>query len=84
MIQQAPAQFEIDLARSFVVGDKLADVGLAANAARAGILVKTGYGAGRAAAPRRHRCPARRIVAETVFEAASWILAESGFPKETR
>lgn len=83
MIQQATAQFDIDLDRSFVVGDKLADVGLAASAGARGILVKTGYG--QAEMQRHHgSVPGAAYVAETSFEAASWILKESGFPKETR
>ena len=83
MIEQASAQFDIDLSRSFVVGDKAADIGLAVNGGARGILVKTGYGA---AELQRHggSIAGASHVAETVFEAASWILKESGFPKETR
>lgn len=81
MIRQAEARFAIDLARSFVVGDKIADVGLAANVGARGLLVKTGYGH---AELERHGgdIPGASFVAETVFEAASWILTTSGFPKE--
>ena len=83
MIHQATTQFEIDLNRSFVVGDKLADVGLAASAGARGILVKTGYG--QVELQRHHgSMPGAAYVADTSFEAASWILKESGFPKETR
>ena len=83
MIHQATAQFEIDLDRSFVVGDKLADVGLATATGARGILVKTGYG--QVELQRHHGAmPGAAFVAETSFEAASWILKESGFPKETR
>ncbi|HEX5069374.1 MAG TPA: HAD family hydrolase [Vicinamibacterales bacterium] len=81
MIQQARTRFDIDMTRSFVVGDKMADVGLATNAGARGILVKTGYGH---AQLQRHGAqpPGAAYVAETVFEAAGWILSESGFPKE--
>jgi D-glycero-D-manno-heptose 1,7-bisphosphate phosphatase len=81
MIQQAQAAFDIDLARSFVVGDKMADIGLATNAGARGILVKTGYGP---AQLERHggHAPGAAHVAETVLEAVSWILTASGFPKE--
>lgn len=81
MIHQAMARFEIDLARSFVVGDKMADIGLATSAGARGILVKTGYGPAQIV---RHGGvpPGAAFVAETVFEAAGWILAEAGFPKE--
>jgi D-glycero-D-manno-heptose 1,7-bisphosphate phosphatase len=82
MIHQAAAQFEIDLSRSFVVGDKAADLGLAASAGARGILVRTGYGP---AEVERHngQVPGAAFVAETVFEAAAWILTQAGFPKET-
>jgi D-glycero-D-manno-heptose 1,7-bisphosphate phosphatase len=44
MIRQAAARFGIDVARSFVIGDKLADLGMAANAGALAILVRTGTG----------------------------------------
>lgn len=44
MIEQAAADLGIDVARSFVVGDKWLDVGLANQAGARGILVRTGYG----------------------------------------
>ena len=50
MIRQARQQFDIDLARSFVVGDKLADVGLARRVGARGVLVRTGYGESRTGA----------------------------------
>ncbi len=81
LIRQATAQFAIDLARSFVVGDKMADIGLAANVGARGVLVKTGYGH---AELERHGgdVPGAAFVAETVLEAVSWILTASGFPRE--
>ena len=81
MIQQAMARFDIDLSRSFVVGDKMADVGLATNAGARGILVKTGYGHAQLQRFGEHP-PGAAYVADTVFEAVGWILGESGFPKE--
>jgi D-glycero-D-manno-heptose 1,7-bisphosphate phosphatase len=81
MIRQAQARFDIDLSRSFVVGDKPADVGLAASVNVPGVLVKTGHGA---AELERHGgfMPGAAFVADTVLEAASWILTSAGFPKE--
>jgi D-glycero-D-manno-heptose 1,7-bisphosphate phosphatase len=46
LIHQACAEFEIDLARSFVVGDRARDIQLAQNAGLKGVMVKTGYGRG--------------------------------------
>ena len=45
MIERAAADLQLDVARSFVVGDKWLDVELASNAGARGILVRTGYGA---------------------------------------
>src|SRR4029453_15414906 len=50
MGEQAASGLCLDVARSFVVGDKWLDVELAANAGARGILVRTGYGAGTAGA----------------------------------
>ena len=81
MIRQAQAAFDIDLSRSFVVGDKLADVGLAASVGAPGLLVKTGHGQTEL---RRlgGQMPGAAFIADTVFEATSWILTSAGFPKE--
>jgi D-glycero-D-manno-heptose 1,7-bisphosphate phosphatase len=74
MIHQAQAKFDLDLARSFVVGDKMADVGLAQAVGARGILVKTGHGAGEM--DRHHgTAPGAALVADTLMEAVSWILA---------
>ena len=81
MIHQAAAQLPIDLARSYVVGDKAADVRLGAAVGATPLLVKTGYGA---AELQRHGgdMPGAAYVAETLLEASTWILARQGFPKE--
>jgi D-glycero-D-manno-heptose 1,7-bisphosphate phosphatase len=76
MIRQAADRFEIDLARSFVIGDKLADVGLAGNAGARGILVRTGYGDD---VYRAHggQVPGAAHVAADLMEATAWLLADS-------
>ena len=81
MIRQAQQQFDIDLGSSFVVGDKLADVGLGAGVGATSILVRTGYGE---AELTRHagEIPGAGFVAPTLMEAVSWILSRSGHPKE--
>ena len=45
MVLEAAAEFDIDLARSYMVGDKSADVGCGKRAGMKTILVLTGYGA---------------------------------------
>src|SRR5262245_29534288 len=46
MVEQARQSFAIDLARSFVVGDKVTDLQLAAAIGARGALVETGQGVG--------------------------------------
>ena len=81
MIQRAVAEFPLDLARSYVVGDKIADVGLAGAVGAKGVLVRTGYGESEV---RRFEgvVPGAAFVAPTLAEAATWILVDAGFPKE--
>ncbi len=45
MLDQAVKEFGVDLRRSFVIGDKVADVKVGHNAGARSILVLTGYGA---------------------------------------
>ncbi len=79
MIRQAEKHFAIDLPHSFVVGDKLADVGLATSVGARGILVRTGYGAAELV---RHggNIPGAAYVAEELMDATSWILTDSRPP----
>jgi D-glycero-D-manno-heptose 1,7-bisphosphate phosphatase len=81
MIRQAVERLGIDPARSFVIGDKLADVGMAESAGARGILVRTGYGEG---VVRTHdgRVPGAAYVAADLMAATSWLLIESGHPLE--
>jgi D-glycero-D-manno-heptose 1,7-bisphosphate phosphatase len=48
MLQQAAADLDIDLAASFMIGDKLADVEAGINAGCTSLMVLTGYGAAHA------------------------------------
>lgn len=45
LVEEAARQLPVDLARSWMVGDKTADIELARNAGLRGALVLTGYGA---------------------------------------
>lgn len=49
MLQQAALDLDIDLASSFMIGDKLADVAAGINAGCTSLLVLTGYGSAQAA-----------------------------------
>jgi D-glycero-D-manno-heptose 1,7-bisphosphate phosphatase len=73
MVEEAARDLDLDVARSFVVGDKWLDVELASNAGARGILVRTGYGADIEAQPRHDLQPF--AVADTLAEAADVIVA---------
>ena len=78
MLVRASADHDIDLSRSFVVGDKYSDVRLAHEAGARAVLVRTGYGRGeweydRATWPRQPE-----HVAETLEDAVDWILDQAG------
>jgi D-glycero-D-manno-heptose 1,7-bisphosphate phosphatase len=73
MVEQAARDWDIDVTRSFVVGDKWLDVGLANQAGARGILVRTGYGEATADAP-PPGVRAERVVS-TLREAADYILS---------
>jgi D-glycero-D-manno-heptose 1,7-bisphosphate phosphatase len=72
MIDRAAKDLSIDPLRSFVVGDKWIDVGLARAAGAKGILVRTGYGAVEEAHPRKEF--AADVIVDNLAAAASWIL----------
>jgi len=73
MLLQAAREHEIDLARSFVIGDKASDINLATGAGARGVLVLTGYG--RETNANRHRWPCEpAIIAGNLLEAVKMIL----------
>ena len=81
LVRQAQQRFDIDLSRSFVIGDKAADIGLANAVGARGILVRTGYGESELVRHDGHM-PATAHVAADLLGAVTWILAETGHPKE--
>lgn len=76
MIKQAMARYPIDLAKSYVVGDKSIDVELAAKTHVKGLLVTTGpTSAEELRMIRAHHLPVA-YVAECLQDAVDWILAD--------
>jgi D-glycero-D-manno-heptose 1,7-bisphosphate phosphatase len=75
MVEQACGRFDIDLPRSFVIGDKLSDIGLAGRVGAKGVLVRTGYGED---VVRAHngQVPGAAHVAADLAAATAWVLAE--------
>jgi len=74
LIEQALRSFDIDMSRSFVVGDRYDDIELAHRAGIRGILVKTGYGRGEIdhVLPQKPEKPAH--IARDLLHAVRWII----------
>ena len=78
LMEQAARDLDLDLTRSYLVGDRYKDVETAANAGAKGILVLTGYGLGEYEYL-RHTWPAPPThVAPDLEAAVAWILADLG------
>jgi len=76
LIERAARDLDLDLKRSFLVGDRYNDLETAANAGVKGILVLTGYGRGEFEFI-RDRAPVPPVyVAQDLADAATWILAD--------
>lgn len=74
LAHRAADEMGLDLARSWVVGDRWRDVGLAAAVGARGVLVRTGYGA-KEERESPHRLDGVPVV-DNVMGAVSWILEQ--------
>ena len=74
MVQRAARDLELDVGRSFVVGDRWLDVQLAQKVGARGVLVRTGYGEAEAEQPRNGVVAA--CVAQNLMAAVAWILQQ--------
>jgi len=77
MVRQAQARHAIDLPRSFVVGDKMTDLGLAASVGARGVLVRTGHGE-HEIAQQGGTAPGAAFIANDLMEATGWMLGQAG------
>jgi D-glycero-D-manno-heptose 1,7-bisphosphate phosphatase len=75
LLKQAAADLNIDLTRSFAVGDRWHDLEAGEAVGARGVLVRTGYGRTEEAAPKPGVAPA--VIADNLIAAASWILRAS-------
>jgi D-glycero-D-manno-heptose 1,7-bisphosphate phosphatase len=76
LLFRAARDLDLDLERSYLVGDRYKDVETAANAGVKGLLVLTGYGRGEFEYF-RNQAPAQPLyVAADLEDAAGWILAD--------
>ncbi|MCX8038120.1 MAG: HAD family hydrolase [Candidatus Sumerlaeia bacterium] len=71
-LHEAARAYDLDLERSFLVGDHPHDIEAARRAGARGVYVRTGHGAKHLA-----DLPAGQPVVETIKEAVEWILAQS-------
>jgi D-glycero-D-manno-heptose 1,7-bisphosphate phosphatase len=78
LIKQAARDLDLDLARSYAVGDRYKDIETAANAGVKGILVLTGYGRGEYEYLRDNQPVQPVHVAGDLLEAVEWILRDLG------
>jgi D-glycero-D-manno-heptose 1,7-bisphosphate phosphatase len=81
LLHRAAAELQIDLGRSYVVGDRFNDIQLAANVGAKGIMVLTGYGRGELENYQGERLVEPDYIATDLLDAAAWILkdvAETG------
>jgi D-glycero-D-manno-heptose 1,7-bisphosphate phosphatase len=86
MVERAAREFGIDVTRSYVVGDSVCDLQLAANVGARSVLVMTGYGRGNLDYARdRFPCQPDRV-AENLLHAVEGILEEqdNGFTAPAR
>ncbi len=78
LMQQADRDLDLDLDRSYAVGDRYRDVESAANAGVKGILVLTGYGQGEYDYLRTTQRVEPVYIAPDLGEAVEWILSDAG------
>lgn len=78
LLLRAAEELGLDLAASYMIGDKISDVEVGKRAGLTSILVLTGYGLGEWEYRRpQWRCPPDHVAAD-LFEAVQWILARRG------
>jgi D-glycero-D-manno-heptose 1,7-bisphosphate phosphatase len=75
LLLQAAQDLNLDLSRSYLVGDRYMDIQTAANAGVQGILVLTGYGLGEYEHFHEHSQPQPVHVAASLLDAVDFILA---------
>jgi D-glycero-D-manno-heptose 1,7-bisphosphate phosphatase len=74
LIDQACRDFDIDMSRSYVIGDRCVDIEMAHRRNLRGVLVKTGYGRGEMEYVLPSRAEKPSFIAEDLHDAVRWIL----------
>jgi D-glycero-D-manno-heptose 1,7-bisphosphate phosphatase len=76
MLLQGEEDYDIDLSKSYMIGDKISDVELAKRVDAKGILVLTGYGMGNYKYNQSEWDIEPDYVAEDLYDAVAWILQD--------
>lgn len=76
LMRQAAQDLQLDLEKSYVIGDRLKDVEMARNAAAKAVLVLTGYGRGELEFLGSHSTVQPDFVATDLSHAVEWILSD--------
>jgi len=76
LIERARSEFDIDMTRSYGIGDRWLDIEFAHNANLPGILVLTGYGRGDLKYIVPHKKIRPTFVAEDLLRAVKWVLKQ--------
>jgi D-glycero-D-manno-heptose 1,7-bisphosphate phosphatase len=76
LLHQAAAALDLDLSRSYMVGDRFNDLQVAARVGAKGILVLTGYGRGEVENYQGERLVEPDYIAADLLDAAAWILTD--------
>lgn len=77
LLRRAAEELDLDLARSFAIGDRSHDVRAALAVGATPILVRTGYGREQAADGAASDTAAAPLIVDNLIEAVSWILQQS-------
>jgi D-glycero-D-manno-heptose 1,7-bisphosphate phosphatase len=76
LLHQAAVALDLDLSRSYMVGDRFNDLQVAAKVGAKGILVLTGYGRGEVENYQGERLVEPDYIAADLLDAAAWILKD--------
>jgi len=77
LLLRAAEEHGLDLARSYMIGDKYSDIQLAHSVGATGVLVLTGYGRGEYEYERAKWAREPEHVAETLLDAVEWALSDA-------
>ncbi len=79
MVARAQKKFNLDLKKSFVIGDRISDVLLGKNIKAKSILVLTGYGKHELQNLKKAKLNQPDFIARDIREATNWIIKKTSF-----